>query len=353
MKLSIIIPCFNEPETVGEVIVRVLAVTLPYGWQREIIVVDDGSGDATKRILNESARAHPDIKIVTRAANGGKGAALKDGFKVATGDYLMIQDADLEYDPSDIPALLEPISTHKTDVVFGSRQIAHNNVPGRFYYYWGGRAVNFLFNTAFNTHLTDLTTCYKVFPQRLVPELIKQPSNDFVFDGIELSRILAQEQVTEISIRYHARDAAHGKKLKASDGIRCLVRIVTLGFAPYARIIRFVIVGATAALLNVLVLYALTNWFGIWYIASEIVAFIIALCYNFTLQKFWTFENRHGKATRQGFSFIVLNVFNLFLNTAILYCMVEFFGLWYILAQLITSLVIACESYFLYRVIFR
>lgn len=353
MKLSIIIPCYNEPETIGEIVRRVFAMTLPSGWEREVIVVDDGSDAQTVRALGAAQHAYPGLHLITRPKNGGKGAALKDGFKVATGDYLVVQDADLEYDPADIPKLLAPIIAGEASVVFGSRQITHNNVPGRFYYYWGGRLVNAFFNFCFGTHLSDLTTCYKLFPRALVPALVEQPSNDFVFDAVEFSRVLAREPIAEVSIHYHARDAAHGKKLKARDGIRCLTRILTLRFAPYARILRFAIVGATAALVNVCVLYALTNWFGIWYIASEIIAFIVALVYNFYLQKLWAFGSRSGNHVRQGFAFLILNIGNLFLNTALLYLLVEFAGFYYIVAQLIASLLVAFESFFLYRRIFK
>lgn len=351
MKLSIIIPCYNEPRTIGEIVSRVMSVALPEGFEREVIVVDDGSDGETKMAIAATKEIFPQMAVITSVRNGGKGAALKEGFAAATGDYLIVQDADLEYDPEDIPKLLATL-THDTHVVFGSRQIAHNNVPGRFYYYWGGRAVNILFNLAYGTHLSDLTTCYKLFPKRLVPELVKQPSNDFVFDAIEFSRVLVRERFAEVSIHYHARDKAHGKKLSAKDGVRCLTRIITLRFAPYARVIRFAITGGTAALINVLVLYAFTDWLGIWYIASEVVAFACALAYNFMLQRLWTFASE-GAAAKQGVAFVAVNIFNLFLNALILYALVEYFGLWYIAAQLIAALLIACESYFVYRSIFR
>jgi dolichol-phosphate mannosyltransferase len=371
MKLSIIIPCYNEPGTIGPVVDRVLAVPFPAGWEREVVVVDDGSGAETKSALAQAQAKHSEIKVITRARNGGKGAALKDGFAAASGDYLMIQDADLEYDPADIPLLINAL-TPEHQVIWGSRQIAHNNVPGRFYYYWGGRLVNIFFNICYGTRLSDLTTCYKLFPRRLVPELVQQPSNDFVYDAVELSRVLvhpesgrgAREQVTEVSIRYHARSAHEGKKLRAKDGIRCLLRIIMLRFAPHARVIKFIIVGGTAALVNVLALYILTDWFGVWYIASEVAAFIIALCYNFALQKLWTFASASSTGSGQASSarasagrqfplFIFVNVCNLVLNAGILYGLVELGGLYYLAAQLLASLIIAFESYFLYRLIFR
>jgi glycosyltransferase involved in cell wall biosynthesis len=353
MKLSIIIPCYNEPETIGIIVERVLAVAFPVGWKREVIVVDDGSREETKSALRTAQEAHPEIHVVTRAKNGGKGAALKDGFAVATGDYLMIQDADLEYDPSDIATLLTPIDRDEAEVVFGSRQISHNNVAGRFYYYWGGRVVNTFFNLCFGVHLTDLTTCYKLFPRSFIPELVAQSANDFVFDAIELSRVFSKGNLVEVPISYHARDAEHGKKLKASDGIRCLIRIITLRLASYAQVVRFVIAGGTAVLVNIAVLYAFTEGLGLWYLTSEILAFAVAVLYNFALQKFWTFGNSGGSATHQGLWFFGINLINLVLNAGILYVLVEFFGLWYVFAQVIASVIIACESFFFYRAIFR
>lgn len=349
-RLSILIPCYNEPDTIGNLLERVEAVQLP-GYEREVIVIDDGSEEATKRALEEERSKHPELVVITRERNGGKGAALKDGMRTATGDYLIIQDADLEYDPADIPKLLAALSPAH-EVVWGSRQMEHNNVPGRFYYYWGGRAVNVLFNLAFGTRLTDLTTCYKLFPKRLIPALLAQPSDDFVFDGVELSRVLAREGVVEVPIHYRARTAHEGKKLRAKDGIRFLMRIITLRFAPHIRIIKFLLVGGSAALINLLALYLLTGWLGLWYVLAEVIAFLIALAYNFTLQKLWAFEAA-GRIERELPLFVVANLTNLAINAVLLYSFVEYLGIHYLPAQAIASALIALESYFLYRWIFR
>lgn len=353
LKLSILIPCYNEPDTVGSVIESVSMVPLPPHWEREIIVIDDGSNAETKTALRNALHAYPSVRVLTRSENGGKGAALKTGFRAASGDYLVIQDADKEYEPADIATMLTYITPEKETVVFGSRNLSDNNVPGRFFYYWGGRAVNTLFNIAFGTSLTDLTTCYKLFPRSYLAELEKQPSNDFVFDAIELSRVIARNGVVEVPIRYRARNTAHGKKLRASDGIRCITRTVTLALGDYARVVRFVAVGGSAAVVNVALLYILTDGLGVWYLASEVVAFSAALAVNFFLQKFWTFENPHEGVARQGLLFILINLGNLALNTLILYLLVSEAHLWYIAAQLLASAVIAVESYFLYRRIFN
>lgn len=353
MILSILIPCYNEPDTIGAVIRRVFSASLPEGWSREVIVVDDGSLPATKDALARARAEFPELTVVTRPHNGGKGAALKSGLAVAIGDYIAIQDADLEYDPQALSLLLDPIIAGRAQVVFGSRQLSENNVPGRFWYFWGGRLVNRIFNLAFRTTLSDLTTCQKVFPKSCVPTLLSQPSDDFVFDAVELSGVLARLSLAEVPVPYHARDAHAGKKLKARDGVRMVLRIAELRLGRAARPLRFLLVGGTAAAINIGLLYTLTEYAGLWYLLSEVIAFIAALIFNFMLQRFWTFRSRSDERRRQAMLFIGVNLWNLLLNAALLYAFVEFFGYWYVLGQAVASAIIALESYFLYRYIFK
>ncbi|HEY0010500.1 MAG TPA: bifunctional glycosyltransferase family 2/GtrA family protein [Candidatus Paceibacterota bacterium] len=353
MKLSVIIPCYNESAHLKEVLVRTYAVTLPPGWSLEVVVVDDGSDQETKDAVAVALNAHPDLVHVERELNGGKGAALKSGFGAATGDYLVILDADPEYDPNDIPRLLAPVIEGPARVVFGVRDLKDNNAPGRFRYYWGGRLMNGLFNVAFGTRLSDITVCLKLFPHALVPELVVQPSDDFVFDAIELTRVLAREPFTEVPVSYAPRTALEGKKLKASHGIRMAMRIIELRLGRMARIARFLIVGSTAAAINLSILVLLTEGIGVWYLLSEGIAFLVALSFNFFCQRLWVFRNREKNRMRQAGTFLTVNLVNLALNVGLLYIFVEYFGLWYVVGQVLASVIIAIESYVVYRTIFR
>jgi glycosyltransferase involved in cell wall biosynthesis len=200
---------------------------MPSGWRKEVIVVDDGSTDGTRDILRKYER---EVRVVENGLNGGKGSALKRGFKAATGDYIVIQDADLEYDPSDYPKLLQPIIDKKADVAFGSRVLSKNAVPlGRIYFY-GGLLITKIFNLLFRGRITDLATCYKVFPRKYLGELIALPSDDFVYDVVELSYVLYRRasRIVEVPIRYDSRKKTEGKKLNWRHGLGCFGRILSL-----------------------------------------------------------------------------------------------------------------------------
>ncbi len=224
-KLSIIIPVFNERDTIQELLRRVSTATLPHGWIKEIIIVDDHSHDGTIDIL----KAVPDCKLVFCGENAGKGAAIKEGLKVVTGEYVLIQDADLEYDPADYSALIKPILDGRAKVVFGSRTLAKNKVSARHVYFYGGLLITKIYNLFFSKKITDIATCYKIFPARYIPDLIKLKSNDFVYDVIELSHYLgAKERILEVPINYEARSTPEGKKMNWRHGAKCFMKILTL-----------------------------------------------------------------------------------------------------------------------------
>ncbi len=209
MKLSVVVPVFNEVSTIVEIIGRIRATGLP----TELIVVDDGSTDGTRDVLQRE-RAKID-HLLLQERNRGKGAALKAGFAVATGDVIIIQDADLEYDPEDYPDLLKPIEKANADLVLGSRLSGAK--PQRAYYYWhyvGNRLITFVARVLYNTTLSDIYTCYKVFKrEQLVGLDIK--SDGFEFDAEFLAILLRRQLVVyEVPISYYGRSYGEGKKIK-------------------------------------------------------------------------------------------------------------------------------------------
>ncbi len=229
--LSIIIPCWNESATIEQTVERIARAPLPAEWRKEIIIVDDGSDAATKDALRRiEVRPSNDAVVLYREKNGGKGAAVKTGLARATGDFLIIQDADSEYDPNEYASLLAPIIAGSANAVFGSRVLKNNNVPYNTFYFYGGLLVTKIFNLAFGTHFTDTATCYKVFSRSHIPALLESPHDDFVFDNVDLTRILARKRVVEVPISYTARTKKGGKKLSWKHGIRIVFAILRARF---------------------------------------------------------------------------------------------------------------------------
>lgn len=209
MKLSVVVPAYNEKATIAEIVDRIRAT----GLDIELIVVDDGSTDGTREVLKQ-LEGRID-RLLLQPSNRGKGAALKAGFAVATGDVLIIQDADLEYDPEDYRELLKPIERAGADLVLGSRLTGAK--PQRAYYYWhyvGNRLITFITRVLYNTTLSDIYTCYKVFKrEQLVGLDVK--SDGFEFDAELLAILLKRHLVVyEVPIAYYGRSYGEGKKIK-------------------------------------------------------------------------------------------------------------------------------------------
>ena len=357
--LSIIIPCYNESVTIAEVVRRVQQAPLPSGWQKEVIIVDDGSKADTVAALHALESS---VHVVYRQRNGGKGAAVKEGLRHATGDYCIIQDADLELDPKDFASLLAPIVAGTADSVFGYRVLARGQEAASPLLFYGGRVLSLLFNAVFWARFKDIPACYKVFPRTCVPALLKTPSDDFVFDSIEMTHVLhTGGRVVQVPIRYYPRTHAEGKKLRLEDGVKSAVAIILLRLGlhelPIAkeipRIARFLIAGAVTVVVNLVALYAFTEYAHVWYLASSVVAFCISYGVNFTLQKFWTFKNTSCQAILYQLPLhLSLALFNLALNTIILYVLVEWAHVWYMLAQVVAAIIIALDSFLLSKKIF-
>jgi glycosyltransferase involved in cell wall biosynthesis len=223
MKVSVIIPCFNERGTIEQV---VNSVRNSPTQDIEIIVVDDGSTDGTIDVLKEKVAGVAD-QIIYQPTNRGKGAALRAGFAAATGDIILVQDADLEYSPSDYPALLQPIFSGSADVVFGSRFLGGR--PHRVLYFWhmvGNRFLTLLSNMFTNLNLTDLESCYKAFRAPLVKNLDLREQG-FGFEP-EITAKLAKThcRIYEVGISYSGRTYEEGKKVNWKDGFRAIYAIV-------------------------------------------------------------------------------------------------------------------------------
>ncbi|HTR64335.1 MAG TPA: glycosyltransferase family 2 protein [Terriglobales bacterium] len=219
MKISVVMPLYNERSTLQPVIERVLAAP----FELELLCVDDGSTDGSREVLEELAQGHVQVRAFFQPRNLGKGAALRRGIQEATGDFVIIQDADLEYDPADYPVLLDPLIQGKADVVYGSRFLGGR--PHRVLYFWhsvGNRILTLISNCLTDINLTDMETCYKAF-RREVLQSIKLQEDRFGFEP-EITVKIAKRRlrIYEVGVGYWGRTYEEGKKISWKDGARAL-----------------------------------------------------------------------------------------------------------------------------------
>ena len=233
--LSIVIPAYNEGRTIHLILDKVKQVQLLNGIKKEVIIVNDCSKDNTVDAVNRYMQSNPELNIqfYSHEVNQGKGAALRDGFKLCTGNVIIIQDADLEYDPDDYPSLLQPIIENKADVVFGSRFIGEKH---RVLYFWHmvtNKILTVLSNMLTNLNLTDMETCYKVFKKEVL-EGMDLKSNRFGFEPEFTAKIAKKKKpawrVFEVPVSYDGRTYEQGKKIGLKDGFNALYCIVRYKF---------------------------------------------------------------------------------------------------------------------------
>jgi glycosyltransferase involved in cell wall biosynthesis len=222
--ISIVVPCYNESKTLETIIGRVLVADVS-GLEREIIVVDDGSQDDSVNIAKSLAERHPNIRVLEHKLNQGKGAALRTGFRAASGDIILVQDADLEYSPGDYPKLLAPILDDRADVVYGSRFRSGSEM--RVLLFWhnvGNSVLTLMSNMMTNLNLTDMETCYKVFRREVIQAITIQEDR-FGFEveiTAKIARLPVRPRIYEVGISYSGRTYSEGKKITWKDGIRAV-----------------------------------------------------------------------------------------------------------------------------------
>ncbi len=228
--LSIIIPAYNEASSIGLILEKVLAVNLLMDYKKEILVIDDASIDATAEIVEKFISRNPEtsIRLICQKPNQGKGAAIHKGIKEATGEFIIIQDADLEYDPREYNLLLQPAIEGMADVVYGSRFVGHQ--PHRILFFWhsiGNKLLTFTSNLFTNLNLTDMETCYKLFRAEIVKKLVLKEKR-FGFEPEVTAKIgrVPGIRIYEVGISYYGRTYKEGKKINWRDGFRAIYCIL-------------------------------------------------------------------------------------------------------------------------------
>jgi glycosyltransferase involved in cell wall biosynthesis len=230
--LSIVVPVYNESKYLERVLDRVAAAPLPDGIQRQIVCVDDCSTDGTADLLRRLAESRPELRVLFHQKNQGKGAAIRTGFTQATGDIVLIQDADLEYDPSEYPRLLKPILDGRADVVYGSRFIGETHRVLYFWHYLGNQLLTTLSNMCSNLNLTDMECCYKVFRKEVIRQITIEEDRFGIEPELTAKVASLGVRLYEVPVSYSGRTYAEGKKINWKDGVsalRCILKYNLLG----------------------------------------------------------------------------------------------------------------------------
>ena len=285
VKLSVIVPCYNEERTLARCIEKVLNIK-DDSLSLEIIIVDDGSTDNSLDIARDLEVQHNELIVLEHQKNQGKGAALRTGFRRATGDFVCVQDADLEYNPMELRSLLIPLINDDADVVLGSRFLtsgAHRVLY--FWHYIGNRLLTLLSNMFTDLNLTDMETCYKVFKREVI-QSIEIKENRFGFEPEIVAKIAHKRlRIYEIGISYFGRTYEEGKKIGFKDGLRalyCILRYNAYKAPVPIQFIFYSFIGAVAALVNFLIFMCLFK-IGLHVVYGSAIAFVIAAAVNYIL----------------------------------------------------------------------
>lgn len=294
-KLSVVVPCYNEERTLTKLIDKVLQIA-DNSLSLEVIIVDDGSKDRSLAIANSLQKQHPEtIIVLNHAENQGKGASLRTGFKKATGDFVAIQDADLEYNPIELRKLIVPLVENDADVVLGSRFLTYG--AHRVIYFWhyvGNFVLTLLSNMFTDLNLTDMETCYKVFKREVIKD-IEINENRFGFEPEIVAKIAHKRlRIYEMGISYYGRTYEEGKKIGLKDGFRALYCIIRYNGHKAPVPIQFLVylfIGGMSAIVNLVVFLSL---FGLDFsvVVSALSAFVIAAIVNYFLSILLLFRHK-------------------------------------------------------------
>ena len=292
--LTIVIPCYNEEKTLAACVDKVLEIR-DEALQLQIVIVNDCSKDRSLEVANGLKQQHPEIEVLSHERNQGKGAALRTGIAHAKGDYVAIQDADLEYSPWDLKRLLGPLVDGDADVVLGSRFTAHG--AHRVLYFWhslGNRFLTFLSNMLTDLNVTDMETCYKVFRREII-QAIKIEENRFGFEPEIVAKVAQLRlRVYEMGISYRGRTYAEGKKIGMRDGWRALYCILKYNLHRVPLPIQFLfytVIGGLSAIVN-LALFLALNALGVDLAIAAPVAFLVAAAVNYALSILVLFRHK-------------------------------------------------------------
>jgi dolichol-phosphate mannosyltransferase len=294
-KLSVVVPCYNEERTLARSVHKVLQIA-DDSLSLEIIIVDDGSKDGSLAIAHNLQKRHPDTIVLLRhAKNQGKGASLRTGFQKATGDFVVIQDADLEYNPLELRNLIVPLIENDADVVLGSRFLTYG--AHRVLYFWhyvGNRILTLLSNMFTDLNLTDMETCYKVFKREVIQN-IEVKENRFGFEPEIIAKIAQKRlRIYEMGISYYGRTYEEGKKIGIKDGLRALYCIIRYNGHKAPVPIQFLVylfIGGLSAIVN-LGIFMFLFGFNFSVVTSALTAFLIAAIVNYFLSILLLFRHK-------------------------------------------------------------